>query len=104
MAPPPLPSALPKDKNATRRTWKVNEEGDYRGFYVWGANSVGQLGFNETEVHCAIAPKKIKMMIGAQRSVEIACAGDKHTFCLTKNKKMYLDIINSDLKKIDNKK
>ena len=90
MAPPPLPSALPKDKNATRRTWKVNEEGDYRGFYVWGANSVGQLGFNETEIHCAIAPKKIKMMIGAQRSVEIACAGDKHTFCLTKNKKMYL--------------
>ena len=34
--------------------------------------------------------RKIKMMIGAQRSVEIACVGDKHTFCLTKNKKMYL--------------
>jgi X-linked retinitis pigmentosa GTPase regulator len=88
-APPPSPSSTGKANN-TRRTWKENERGEYSGFYVWGANDSGQLGFNESEVHTAIKPKKIKMMIGNQRSVEIASAGTGHTFCLTKNNKMYL--------------
>ena len=89
MAPPPTNSAPPSVK-AVRRTWKVGESGEYLGLYVWGANTVGQLGFNETDLHSTTTPRKVKLMVGSQHSVEVASAGEKHTFCLTQNRRLYV--------------
>ena len=75
-----------------RRTWKEGENGEYLGLYVWGANTVGQLGFNETDLHSTTTPRKVKLMVGSKHSVEVASAGEKHTFCLTQNRRLYVSV------------
>ena len=89
MALPPISSSPPSIK-PVRRTWKEGDTGEYLGLYVWGTNTVGQLGFNETDLHSTATPRKAKLLVGSQRSVEVAAAGAKHTFCLTQNRQLYV--------------
>ena len=79
LAPPPTNSA-PQSVKAVRRTWKEGESGEYLGLYVWGANTVGQLGFNETDLHSTTTPRKVKLMVGSKHSVEVASAGESIPF------------------------
>ena len=41
-------------------------------------------------LHSTTTPRKVKLMVGSQRSVEVASAGEKHTFCLTQNRRLYV--------------